>query len=162
MLFRSQISEYATFARLPAGSLDPSSITTSGTNMLSSPKDSVVKSLSRVRLLATPWTVAHQAPPSMGFSRQEYWSGLPFPSPCLRIKSSFLTCRRQYLNLMGMGRRAGTRGEAEFGGCGTQGAGGAQLVAGGRYLPQRQSSPLEPGLSKPQRNPLLQCLMWML
>ena len=40
-----------------------------------------VKSLSRVRLFATPWTVAHQAPPSMGFSRQEYWSGLPFPSP---------------------------------------------------------------------------------
>ena len=40
-----------------------------------------VKSLSRVRLLATPWTVAHQAPPSMGFSRQECWSGLPFPSP---------------------------------------------------------------------------------
>ena len=30
---------------------------------------------------ATPWTVAYQAPPSMGFSRQEYWSGLPFPSP---------------------------------------------------------------------------------
>ena len=40
-----------------------------------------VKSLSRVRLLATPWTVAHQAPPSTGFSRQQYWSGLPFPSP---------------------------------------------------------------------------------
>ena len=40
-----------------------------------------VKSLSRVRLFATPWTVTHQAPPSMGFSRQEYWSGLPFPSP---------------------------------------------------------------------------------
>ena len=40
-----------------------------------------VKSLSRVQLFATPWTVAHQAPPSMGFSRQEYWSGLPFPSP---------------------------------------------------------------------------------
>ena len=40
-----------------------------------------VKSLSRVRLFATPWTVANQAPPSMGFSRQEYWSGLPFPSP---------------------------------------------------------------------------------
>ena len=39
-----------------------------------------VKSFSRVRLFATPWTVAHQAPPSMGFSRQEYWSGLPFPS----------------------------------------------------------------------------------
>ena len=40
-----------------------------------------MKLLSRVRLFATPWTVAHQAPPSMGFSRQEYWSGLPFPSP---------------------------------------------------------------------------------
>ena len=40
-----------------------------------------VKSLSRVRLLATPWTAAHQAPPSMGFSRQEYWSGMPLPSP---------------------------------------------------------------------------------
>ena len=40
-----------------------------------------VKSLSGVRLFVTPWTVAYQAPPSMGFSRQEYWSGLPFPSP---------------------------------------------------------------------------------
>ena len=40
-----------------------------------------VKSLSRVGLLATPWTAAHQAPPSMGFSRQEYWSGVPLPSP---------------------------------------------------------------------------------
>ena len=40
-----------------------------------------VKSLSHVWLSATPWTVAHQAPPSVGFSRQEYWSGLPFPSP---------------------------------------------------------------------------------
>ena len=40
-----------------------------------------VKSLSRVRLFATPWTVAHQTPPSMGFSRQNYWSGLPFPFP---------------------------------------------------------------------------------
>ena len=40
-----------------------------------------VKSLSRVRLSVTLWTVAHQAPPSTGLSRQEYWSGLPFPSP---------------------------------------------------------------------------------
>ena len=40
-----------------------------------------MKSLSRVRLFATPWTVAHQAPQSMGFSRQEDWSGVPFPSP---------------------------------------------------------------------------------
>ena len=40
-----------------------------------------MKSLSPVQLFATPWTVANQAPPPMGFSRQEYWSGLPFPSP---------------------------------------------------------------------------------
>ena len=40
-----------------------------------------VKSLSGVWLFATPWTAAHQAPPSMGFSRQEYWSGVPLPSP---------------------------------------------------------------------------------
>ena len=46
-----------------------------------------VKLLSCVRLLATPWTAAYQAPPSVGFSRQEYWSGVPFPSPpqCLHI-----------------------------------------------------------------------------
>ena len=44
-------------------------------------KESEVKSLSRVCLFATLWTVAHQAPPSMGFSRQEYRSGLPFTSP---------------------------------------------------------------------------------
>ena len=44
-----------------------------------------VKSLSRVRLLATPWTASHQAPPSMGFSRQEYWSGVPSLSPILYI-----------------------------------------------------------------------------
>ena len=40
-----------------------------------------VKSLSRVRLLATPWSAVYQAPLSMGFSRQEYWSGVPLPSP---------------------------------------------------------------------------------
>ena len=40
-----------------------------------------VKLLSRVWLFATPWTAAYQAPPSMGFSRQEYWSGVPLPSP---------------------------------------------------------------------------------
>ena len=40
-----------------------------------------MKWLSLVQLLVTPWTVAYQAPPSMGFSRQEYWSGLQFPSP---------------------------------------------------------------------------------
>ena len=42
----------------------------------------VVQPLSHVQLFATPWTVAHQAPLFMGFPRQEYWSGLPFPSPC--------------------------------------------------------------------------------
>ena len=40
-----------------------------------------VKSLSRVQLVATPWTAAYQAPLPMGFSRQEYWSGFPFPFP---------------------------------------------------------------------------------
>ena len=43
--------------------------------------DTHARSLSRARLLATPWTSARQAPLSTGFSRQEYWSGLPFPSP---------------------------------------------------------------------------------
>ena len=51
-----------------------------------------VKSLSRVRLLATPWTAAYQAPPSMGFSRQEYWSGVPLPSPNGCIVFFFLIC----------------------------------------------------------------------
>ena len=49
--------------------------------LISSSIMSAVKLLSRVRLFVTPWTVAYQAPPSMGISRQEYWSGLPFPSP---------------------------------------------------------------------------------
>ena len=47
------------------------------------------KSLSRVQLLATPWTVAYQAPPSMGFSRQEYQSGVPLPSP-MPLSSAYL------------------------------------------------------------------------
>ena len=42
---------------------------------------------SRVRLCATPQTAAHQAPPSLGFSRQEHWSGLPYPSPIMKVKS---------------------------------------------------------------------------
>ena len=44
-----------------------------------------VKSLSHVWLLATPWTAAYQVPPSMGFSRQEYWSGVPLPSPYCKL-----------------------------------------------------------------------------
>ena len=47
-----------------------------------------VKLLSRVGLLATPWTAAYQAPPSMGFSRQEYWSGVPLPSPYHRYAAA--------------------------------------------------------------------------
>ena len=58
-----------------------------------------VKSLSHVRLLATPWTVAHQAPPSMGFSRQEYWSGchclFPETQQRLPIKHSWITTARK-------------------------------------------------------------------
>ena len=45
-----------------------------------------VKSFSRVRLLANPWTAAYQAPLSMGFSRQEYWNGVPLPSPDLHYR----------------------------------------------------------------------------
>ena len=52
-----------------------------------------VKSLSRVWLLATPWTAAYQAPPSMGFSRQEYWSGVPLPSP--RCSANWLQIQEQ-------------------------------------------------------------------
>ena len=47
-----------------------------------------VKSLSRVLLFGTPWSSAYQAPLSMGFSRQEYWSGVPLPSPTLTLTSS--------------------------------------------------------------------------
>ena len=55
-----------------------------------------MKSLSRVRLLVTPWTAAYQAPPPMGFSRQEYWSGVPLPSPkwdLIKLKS-FCTTKK--------------------------------------------------------------------
>ena len=50
-----------------------------------------VKSLSRAWLLVTPWTAAYQAPPSMGFSRQEYWSGVPLPSPTALLTPWFQT-----------------------------------------------------------------------
>ena len=64
-----------------------------------------VKSFSCVRLFVTPWTAAYQAPPSMGFSRQEYWNGLPWPSPMNSIvflNSVFLhrTKIPKHLNLM--------------------------------------------------------------
>ena len=54
-----------------------------------------MKSLRCVQIFATPWTAAHQAPPSMGFSRQEYWSGVPLPSP-LEVAGN-LNCRPQSL-----------------------------------------------------------------
>ena len=57
-----------------------------------------VKSLSHIRLLATPWTAAYQAPPSLGFSRQEYWSGVPSPSPaCCQEYSLIPWCKVVFL-----------------------------------------------------------------
>ena len=78
---------------------------------------SIHRSLSRVQLFATPWTVAHQAPPSMGFSRQEYWNGLPFPSPGdlpdLGIKPCLLYCRQILYRLSHQGSpRKGSPGKA--------------------------------------------------
>ena len=60
------------------------------------------ESLSRVRFFATPWTAAHQAPLAMGFSRQEYWSGVPLPSPPWSRSYSFMitsTHPQQYLRI---------------------------------------------------------------
>ena len=54
-----------------------------------------VKSLSHVRLLATPWTAAYQAPLSMAFSRQEYWSGLPLPSPIYMQSTEYINVKCQ-------------------------------------------------------------------
>ena len=58
-----------------------------------------VKPLSRVRPSATPWTAAFQAPPSMGFSRQEYWSGVPLPSPCACTSSTALESMYRQIHL---------------------------------------------------------------
>ena len=60
-----------------------------------------VKSLSRVRLLATPRTAAHQAPLSMGFSRQEYWSGVPLPSSFVFLRMLF-KCDDNVCNLLSL------------------------------------------------------------
>ena len=59
-----------------------------------------VKSLNRVRFFTTPWTSAHQAPPSMGFSRQEYWSGMPLPS--LPMWSSYTKKRMEHWLMLPM------------------------------------------------------------
>ena len=65
------------------------------------------KSLTCVRPFATPWTAAYQAPPSMGFSRQEYWSGVPLPSlsftlpnPYYSLESLLTSCEFQYISLL--------------------------------------------------------------
>ena len=58
-----------------------------------------VKSLSHIQLLATPWTAAYQAAPSMGFSRQEYWSGVPSPSPLPSEPPVYLPNSRQSENI---------------------------------------------------------------
>ena len=63
-----------------------------GSNRFSS-----VQSLSHVRLLAIPWTAAYQAPPPMGFSRQEYWSGVPLPSP-ISYKLPFIFSKTELLS----------------------------------------------------------------
>ena len=62
-----------------------------------------MKSLSHVRLLATPWTAAYQAPPSIGFSRQEYWSGVPLPSreAYFKLLSGHLLQQSQEINIGG-------------------------------------------------------------
>ena len=70
--------------RLPCPWDSPGKNTGVGCHFLLQCRKVKVKSLSRVRLLATPWTAAYQAPPSMGFSRKKYWSGVPLPS----LKSS--------------------------------------------------------------------------
>ena len=78
-----------------------------------------VKSLSHVRLLATPWTAAYQTPPSMGFSRQEYWSGVPLPSPILEeVRSNLqkkLSSTSQRENERLMLREPGEEGISEMG-----------------------------------------------
>ena len=58
-----------------------------------------MKSPSRVQLLATPWTAAYQAPPSMGFSRQEYWSGVPLPSLSWQIEGEKVEAVTDFLFL---------------------------------------------------------------
>ena len=69
-----------------------------------------VKSLSRVPLCVTPWTISNHAPPSMGFSRQEYWSGVPFPSPedlpDPGIKPCFQHCKQTLYRLNHQGSQA--------------------------------------------------------
>ena len=76
------------------------------------------KSLSRIRLFSTPWTAAYQATPSMGFSRQEYWSGVPLPSPS-QVETDFIflgskitmdgNCSHEIKRHLLLGRKAMTK-----------------------------------------------------
>ena len=83
-----------------------------------------VQSLSHVRLLATPWTAAYQAPPSLGFSRQEHWSGLPYPppgnlhqgiqltSPALAVKILIAHCKNKHKRLSSWDKQTSQKGES--------------------------------------------------
>ena len=82
-----------------------------------------MKSLSRVRPSATPWTAAHQAPPSMGFSRQEYWSGVPLPSPWeVTRKMQIKTAMRCHFTSSRMAIVKKTENSKCWKGCGETGA----------------------------------------
>ena len=68
-----------------------------------------VKSLSHIQLLLTPWTAAYQAPPSMGFSRQEHWSGMPLPSPTERLRSiKYISLSTEVYNITKMTKMVST------------------------------------------------------
>ena len=82
--------------RLPGPWDSPGKNTEVGCHFLLQCMKVKVKSLSRVQFLGTPWTVAHQAPPSMVFSRQEYWSGLPLPSPLGKVQFGRLGYNMKY------------------------------------------------------------------
>ena len=94
-----------------------------------------VKLLSRVQLFGSPWTVAYQAPPSMEFSRQEYWSGLPFPSPGdlpnPRVEPRSPALQQTLYCLSHLGSPVGT---------------GAQLLPGLWSLPRARMEPMFPAL----------------
>ena len=79
-----------------------------------------VKLLSCVRLLVTPWTAAYQAPPFMGFSKQEYWSGVPLPSPYLALARGYLQrllviIDGQFFKKGAYGKKLGSRAKSIFG-----------------------------------------------